>query len=93
MGISYHTCAKCSRNFPDCGDFTVCDSCEAWFCSYECADLKDTDKYDKYNEEIKNCVLCRKEFITDEQILDYLLKKFNLDKDKIIEEIKNDSEE
>jgi len=82
MGIDYYTCAKCSDNFPDCSNHAYCEKCENFFCSNDCARLKPIDEEE--SEDNTNCCLCRKEHVTDYDLLYFLLKHCNLTKEDAI---------
>lgn len=37
MGVDWLSCEYCGENFPDCGDFEMCECGKHW-CSLECAE-------------------------------------------------------
>lgn len=88
MGIDYITCSSCPENFPDCGDFALCTSCESEFCTDECAKLKNLGKKNKYDEELTTCVICRNEHISDDKLIKFLLKRCLLTRSKAIKLMK-----
>lgn len=44
MGVDFYICTKCSRTFPDCGEYSLCNEdhggCGKVFCGTECAALE-----------------------------------------------------
>lgn len=88
MGVDFYTCenSDCGYNFPDCGDYFGCD-CGHHYCSPECggrqlsAEIEDNqfcDYSNDYPEEITTCIICRGEVIPNEDLLQFLLKKYSL---------------
>lgn len=75
MSVDHYSCDNCGRTFADCSwDATWCD-CGGRFCSKECA-IKISDE---------SCRLCRKEIARDDELLLFLLKHFNLNRDQAME--------
>lgn len=77
----------------DCGEYERCGGCEANFCSEECAKLqcskpKGECLYESQEEDGCDdctCVLCRKEWATDGQLLAWLLRRDGLTRAKALE--------
>lgn len=87
MGVDFYTCSSCERTFPDCSYYFTCTGCEMNFCSDKCGGREETNEDDdlpRYERET-SCVLCRKDEATDNQLLYFLLKKYNLTYDQIME--------
>ena len=93
MGVDYYTCATCSHNFPDCGYYFGC-TCGETFCSKECGGKQTLPppNEEKDWEELTTCVLCRKESITDRDMVRFLLKKAGLTYDQAVVMFKEDTE-
>lgn len=97
MGVDWLTCGICEDTFPDCGECYNCAGCEDDICT-RCHDLQ-TDKYETVDEDseeaedwgesaLKECDSCTKSIIRDDDIVSFLLHKYNLDKDSVVDEIK-----
>ena len=90
MGVDFYTCENCSYNFPDCGSYFSCSGCESTFCSNKCGGRKLEKEVEKkykdetYTEEITSCVLCRKEEVTDRDLMHFLLKRIDLTYDEAV---------
>jgi hypothetical protein len=92
MGVDFYTCENCGRTFPDCGPYFSCYSCSARFCSNECGvkqvedDESEGEPEDgRWKEEITTCIFCRKESVTDRDLMLFLLKKLALSYDEAVE--------
>lgn len=91
MGVDFFPCDFCGESICDCGSYITCnDKCYRRWCDKECAkndgyirDLEDDD------ENNVSCGYCRNELFTDWKILDYVLEKFNLDKEEIVKEMRD----
>lgn len=86
------------------GLYDVCEECGTRICYYCQVDLGMRTKPDYFDEGaellgeywdrndkyplLTSCPHCKKEIIDNDTILSYLLKKYNLDKEEIITEIK-----
>lgn len=100
MGVDFYTCANCAYNYPDCGDYFRCSGCEEGFCSDKCGgrqiieEESDEEVDDEhYKEELTSCILCRKESVTDNTLLHFLLNKFNLTYEQALELYKKEPED
>jgi hypothetical protein len=90
MGVDYYTCANCARNFPDCGDYFDCITCENVFCSNKCGKkIVETDVEDGCYKEKISCLLCREEVISDNNLMQFLLNHCNLTYEQAVELYKN----
>jgi hypothetical protein len=89
MGVDFYTCANCSRNFPDCGNYYFCEECSNQFCSNKCADPQPLDEEegedenndendDDYDNTRYSCCICRKEEANDYILLEALLRHFKI---------------
>lgn len=87
MGVDFYTCANCGDTFPDCGYYFSCYTCSHHFCSNTCGGRKVEERPDDppNMEEITTCILCRKEDATDYQLLQFLLKHFNITRQQAME--------
>lgn len=79
MSIDYYTCTICHEIFPDCGKFFSCD-CGYNYCSDECG-----DRGDNWDAGEKDCQICRKEYVLDGTLIQFLLKKLSLTRDEATE--------
>lgn len=89
MGVDFYTCAKCERNFPDCGNYYSCEECSNVFCSDKCANPEpfyDPLDEDGGGEEIERytCCICRKEDANDYILLNALLRHFKLTREQAL---------
>lgn len=99
MGIEYYTCFHCDDVLNDHDGFDdTCDSCGLTIC-YDCqvklkiraeAKYKSLTFQPYFDEDnyLAKCPYCLGEIITDSQIVQYLLTKFNLNEENVIAEIK-----
>ena len=92
MGVDFYTCENCGYNFPDCGPYFSCYSCESRFCSTKCGGRKlECEQEEKRKDgsswflEVTSCVLCRKEEVTDRSLMLFLLKRCSLSYDEAVE--------
>jgi len=89
MGVDFLTCMNegCKRTFADCGAFFPC-SCGESFCSEECGNRQieepETDEYDA----LYSCNLCRGETILNNDLLKFLLEKYNITYKEAVEMFK-----
>ncbi len=67
MGVDWYTCASCHETFNDCGNFFGCD-CGEMYCSPKCGDREGD------GDGNTTCEVCRGEVVTDEQLIEYLVK-------------------
>lgn len=85
MGVDFYACDNCGDTFPDCGDYFRCD-CEAKFCCTECGGYKSVEpEEDVDDHEVITCIHCRMESATSDDLLHFLLKKFDLTHDQAME--------
>jgi|SRR6185369_15402067 len=99
MGVDFYTCANCERTFPDCGPYFSC-WCGEHFCSKTCGGRQVVEEEsdedvpdDEYREEVTSCILCRKESVTDRDMVRFLLKKLSLTYDQAIQMFREEPEE
>jgi len=83
MGIDYYPCKNCDETFSDCGYYVGCNyNCGRLWCSDECAeadDLQQAKVPDGEDErEYCTCRYCRKEAVTDEDLLLFMLNRQKL---------------
>ena len=82
MGGCHHGSGDICINCDDdinycCGEDHLCDECGTSICR-EC--------FDECN---KICPVCSKDIVTDKQLLTYILEKFKLDREALVEEFRN----
>lgn len=84
MGIDYYSCSYCNSAFPDCSSRCRWCDCGSRFCSPDCAKKEETvnDEGDTVGE---TCCMCRKEDANDTDLLNFLLKHFNLTHEQAME--------
>lgn len=55
MGVDWISCNMCGENFPDCGDYVICEKCGTNWCSHECASEDGyTEEYCRLGFEIED---------------------------------------
>ena len=102
MGVDFYTCQneECGYNYPDCGYFFTCTSCESRFCSDDCGGRQYVE--DENGDRIESqewcgyettCILCRKESVSDRDMVCFLLKKMGLTYDQAVEMFRKEPEE
>ncbi len=86
MGVTYSACIKCNEAYSDhCESFT-CSTCDKEFCNEWCggkvvADRRSVHSVQSgrtYYKEDTSCVMCRKEFVPDGDLMAFLLKQAKL---------------
>ncbi len=81
MGVDFYACDRCHETFPDCGPYAICNECSNRLCDYCMNELK------IYNHSMdEECPFCRKDVLTDLDLLNYALNKLNLTKEQLEEE-------
>jgi len=93
MGIDYYTCANCRDTFPDCISYFSCENCGQHFCSNKCGKRQVSEPPDDIDddadwEETVTCIFCRTEAVTDDDMIDFLLKELNITYDQALERYK-----
>ena len=101
MGVDFYNCSSCDEIFDDCGHkYDCCEACGERICFWCQVDLGMRTKVGYLGGEVKSlgdywegktlikCPYCDGTIITDQQILNYLLRKFNTNRDDVIAEIK-----
>jgi hypothetical protein len=104
MGVSYYTCESCKRNFPDCGEYGYC-KCGAMICDWcfdqavfkhgqleeeEADRLIAAGELEEYVGNTANaCPICTLETITDETMLNWLLKQTGKTRKQVEKEMRN----
>lgn len=89
MGVDFYTCQNesCGYNFPDCGHYYTCSSCESMFCSDKCGGKQYIEDEKGNRQETdwglaSTCILCRKESISSGDMIRFLLVKLGLTYDQ-----------
>lgn len=97
MGIDYYSCSKCSKTFPDCGEYDICGCCSSNYCKFcgekqhkkygsfeadENGNIKDEEKYKDY-WAIEDGYLKKCDICSLKNIDDSILIEFLLRKFKI----------
>lgn len=98
MGVDFYTCENCERTFPDCGPYFSCTGCYSRFCSDKCGVkqiVQEEGEEDdgNYLEEVTSCIFCRKESVTDHDMVHFLLKKAGLTYDQAVQIFREEPEE
>lgn len=91
MGVAYFPCDYCNESICDCGDYVRCsEDCGRRWCDEKCAELdgftENKDEEDDYGEYRKSCFFCRNEEVEDEELLDYMFKKYCTNREEMLEE-------
>lgn len=103
MSVDYLICRYCGDTFADCSSRAVYCDCGIHWCSLECASMSGYDKPEKCDncgedDYCDNCIVeelesscghCRKEIVSDNEILNYCLNALNTTKEDIINKIKS----
>lgn len=84
MSSEDFVCAECGEIGTYCGTFYSCE-CGSAFCSHKCAKAAGLGELNDEGEE--SCSYCRGENFTEEDILEYALKKLKTNRSQIIEEM------
>jgi len=100
MGQSFYTCDNCGGAFGDywdgfemceCGKNYCCDECAAYngFVRYDEDDEDSTPLFDEDGDEVESqCSFCRGENFTDDELLDFIYKKFSTTREEMIKLMK-----
>jgi hypothetical protein len=86
MGVDFWICHFCHDTFPDCGDYTRCNTCELHWCSGSCAEAEGyimSEDEDEYGEAMTSCDFCRGESAEDSDLLEYALEKLGMSRDDL----------
>jgi hypothetical protein len=89
MGVDFWICHFCKDTFPDCGDYTRCNTCEIHWCSDDCAIEEgwiDSEEEDDYGNSSSTCSFCRNESAEDSDLLDFALEKLGISREDLEEE-------
>lgn len=73
MGIDFFSCDSCGETLADCGEYDRCEFCKRRFCppyrnNEGCGKLQFVDE----NEDERNCFFCRREEISNDQLVEAL---------------------
>lgn len=98
MGVDFYSCANCGDTFCDAGYYFSCENCYEHFCSNECGGRQTAEEPENYEdnpgwEDQTTCILCRKEAVTDANMVQFLLKKAGLTYDEAVAMYRLQSEE
>ena len=83
MSVSLFNCLYCNNEFSDFENYVSCECGEKW-CSMECAEMDGLN-----HEEKGTCPYCYTGYISDSELLDYILNINNWTKEYLIESFKN----
>lgn len=93
MGLSVHQCAVCSTEFTSGYEGAVWCQCITVFCCWDCA-LTSYDEEFEYSDEdidalyelgeVESCIYCRQEDAADEDLLEFLLEHFKLEREEAV---------
>lgn len=98
MGVDFFPCDYCEDTICDAGDFVSCNECGRSWCDERCGahgGLKfqrcdDCETDDEAEEcgclEEAVCGYCRKEMVTDYDLLNYALKGLDMSRDELADE-------
>ena len=92
MSETLGVCSICNKTFHNDEIGAICQ-CGSVFCSMNCAESNNTTNITFkqntkiYQEELKSCCICKSKFITDENVLKFMLQKYSVTKEQIIQEI------
>lgn len=83
MGVEFFPCDHCGESICDCGSYERC-SCGRKWCDEKCAKKAGYNSDDE-DEEGGTCSFCRMEQAEDYQLLGFLLEKYNLTREQVLE--------
>jgi hypothetical protein len=78
MGVDFYPCKKCGETYCDCGDMlNYCEGCGEYICT-NC--LVKPAEYDEQTGEMKLecCPYCSGTVIHNDDLLEFLLKKYGI---------------
>jgi hypothetical protein len=87
MGVEFFPCDYCGESICDCGSYTYCrDICGRKWCDDKCAAAEGwrADKEDADDPNDFSCNFCRDEDAEDSDLLKFLMKKYNLTREKLL---------
>jgi hypothetical protein len=87
MGVDFFNCDICGEIFSDCEHWGCCYPCGSTLCG-DCYDSA-SEKYKAEGGELLACQICSKDIISDLEVLNFTLKKFNINRKDIEDEIRN----
>ena len=91
MGVDFYPCGVCGEIFGDCGEYYTCLSCEHYLCAI-CGRKADEEygsvENDMYGDDPAKCEACAGDIVLDAAIVKFLLEKYNLQHENIVEEIR-----
>ena len=90
MGIDYYVCDVCGESYPDCGPCGMCGNCESSLCG-DCHD-KAKEKYGVHTDDSYDslkCQLCTKDVITNDVMVEFLLKRIGVTRKQVEKDIRN----
>ena len=86
MGVDFFPCDYCSESICDCGDYVQCECGRKW-CDEKCAEKEGYKDSDEEGEPLDpTCSFCRNEQAEDSDLFNFLLKKYNLQRDAVLSE-------
>lgn len=99
MGVEFFPCDYCGESICDCGSYERCGCGRRW-CDLKCAEKDgyrevegvEPECWDGYREAW-TCSYCRREQAEDSELLNYLLRQYNLTRDQVLEGWRNEQQE
>lgn len=92
MGVDFYVCDHCYDTFPDCAPYFYCNKCSNFLCD-DCErklvpnDYPYEDDGPIYDEEDANnwkCPFCRKEIVSDDDLLSFALEQLGLTYEELV---------
>jgi hypothetical protein len=92
VGVEFFPCAACGESICDCGRYEQCGCGRRW-CDLKCAaedgyaegEGVDPECWDGFRETW-TCAYCRLENFEDGELLNHLLRRYNLTREQVVED-------
>jgi hypothetical protein len=93
MGVDFFPCDHCGESICGCGNYVRCnDECHRRWCDKHCAGA---DGYRRYGDDDEDdgpsCDFCRREDVTDHELLQFLLGRVGLTRERAVAECLKDN--
>jgi hypothetical protein len=85
VSVEYLVCDECGSTFCDCGEYYCCENCGRQFCC-ECGEDASLE-WDEQDGCFSSCKYCRNEAVDNNDMLRYLLNKYQTTREDVEKEI------
>lgn len=86
MGVDFFPCDYCGESICDCGRYTKCECGRRW-CNMKCAGQ---DGFSQVEDGEWTCSFCRNEEFEDSTLLSFLLKRYDLTREQVVQEYQDE---